>query len=246
MINDGVNNVPDNTIVAITEDFAEGFTVDRIPSIIGIPPKKREWFTPHFYRCLPLVLGNSYGFIIKSEFAFYVEWNGGPKESDVKITPTTDPEGKFPLLESRFGHGTFTLGLPFSLRTPPGINLLTINPPNIPIPNISVMTGVLETDNLRRNFGITLKLQIPNISTHFPVGIPIAAVLPIPRYVGDAYSLKIGEELFSDEILQEERDSCKKEIEARENEDLTLPNQVNRRYFQGKDIFGNEFKDHQN
>jgi hypothetical protein len=246
MINDGINDVPENTLVVITEDFAKGFSVDRVPLILSPSPKKRDWFTPHFYRCLPLVTGNSYGFIIKSEYSFSVEWNGGPNESDVVVTPTSEHRDKYPIIETKFGHGTFTLGIPFSLRTPPGINLMTINPPNIPIPNVSVMTGVIETDNLRRNFGVSIKLQMPNISVHFPAGIPLAALLPIPRYVGDAYKIAIAEEIFSDEIIKEERESCKAEIEARVTVDPSLPNRVNRRYFKGVDFYGNEFPDHQN
>ena len=78
MINQG-NNVPNNTIAVFTDPFVvnlESKERDRLFNVIEKSPKKRDWFTPHFYKCLPLTIGNQYGFVIKSEFDFSFVWNG--------------------------------------------------------------------------------------------------------------------------------------------------------------------------
>jgi hypothetical protein len=46
---------------------------------------KRDWFVKHAYFCLPLVMGNQHGFILKSIHDIEVTWNGGEAPSDVVI-----------------------------------------------------------------------------------------------------------------------------------------------------------------
>ena len=250
MINQG-NNVPDKTIAVFTDDFNTSWQHNdkkRLFNIIDKPPKKRDWFTPHFYRCLPLTIGNQYGFIIKSEFDFSFIWDGGLSNESIKFffTETGDLlNSKYPRIESHFGSGIITINPPFTLRTPPGVNLMTINPPNYIIPNITVMTGVVETDNLRRNFTFNLKIQIPNVQINVPAGAPIAGFIPIPRYYADSFELKYAEDIFDDLVIDEETESLKNEDTQRRDVDPTLPNGVDRFYFQGQDVYGNKFTDHQ-
>jgi hypothetical protein len=245
MINDGVHDVPDKTIAVIIDDFAAGFTYDRVPNIVNPCPRKREWFTPNFYRCLPLTIGNQYGFYITSEFGFSATWNGGNDPKDIILEVEGETRGLHPEILTHFGSGILTLGPPFTLRTPPGVNLMTINPPNMPIPNVTVMTGVIETDNLRRNFSFNLKLQIPNIKVHFPAGVPLAGFIPIPRYFADQFELKNATELFPEEVILEEQKATTDAIQYRFDVEFKTPKRVGRHYFNGKDVYGNEFPDHQ-
>jgi hypothetical protein len=247
MINQG-NNVPDKTIAVFTDGvhtFLQHNDKKRLFNIIDKSPKKRDWFTPHFYRCLPLTIGNQYGFIIKSEFDFSFIWDGGDSPESVAFFLNEDTNEKHPRIETHFGSGIITINPPFTLRTPPGVNLMTINPPNYIIPNITVMTGVVETDNLRRNFTFNLKIQIPHIKVTIPAGTPLAAIIPIPRYYADEFELKHAEDIFDEKTINEEMqadidtDIYRKEIET------TLPNNVGKHYMQGKDVYGNKFPDHQ-
>jgi hypothetical protein len=250
MINQG-NNVPDKTIAVFPDPWKTDVGItkkDRFKNIIDRPPKKREWFTSNFYRCLPLTIGNQYGFIIKSEFDFGFIWDGGDDANAIQFIFNESPEvldKKHPRIESHFGSGIITINAPFTLRTPPGVNLITINPPNYVIPNITVMTGVIETDQLRRNFTFNLKIQMPNIQVNIPAGTPLAAFMPIPRYYADSFELKFAEEIFNQDLIDEENqanndiDLYRKEIEP------TLPNGVGRLYSKGEDIYGNKFLDHQ-
>jgi hypothetical protein len=250
MINDGINDVPDKTITIFSNPRVDdpALTQERILDMVKRPDKKRDWFSPHFYKCLPLTIGNQYGFTLSSEFDFTFEWDGGDSHESIFFQfdeNKGDLNKLYPRVESHFGHGIITLNAPFFLRTPPGVNLMTINPPNYVIPNVTVMTGVIETDNLRRSFTFNLKIQIPNIKTTIPAGYPLAAFMPIPRYYSDKFNLDFAENLFTKEIVDEE---CKAEDDSadyRENVEPTLKNGVGRHYMQGKDVYGNTFKDHQ-
>ena len=248
MINDGINNVPDKTIAIFTSPntFDRELTQKRILDIVKKPDKKRDWFHPHFYKCLPLTIGNQYGFTVSSEFDIGFEWNGGDKIEDTKLY-INDEVSIFdhPKISSHFGHGIVTVNPPYFLRTPPGVNLITMNPPNYIIPNVTVMTGVVETDNLRRNFTFNLKIQIPNIRTTIPAGFPLAAFMPIPRYYCDEFNLDFAENIFSKEIVDEEIKADRDANKHREEIEPNLKNGVGKHYMQGKDVYGNIFKDHQ-
>lgn len=248
MINQG-NNVPDKTIaVFVNKKYTSSLNKDRLTNILDKSPKKRDWFTSHFYRCLPLTIGNTYGFIIKSEFDFSAVWNGGlePKDTIIKFEKEVSLlEGAFPKISTHFGSGIITIDPPFALRTPPGINLMTINPPNYVIPNVTVMTGVVETDNLRRNFTFNLKLQISNIEVMFPKGTPLAAFIPVPRYFSDSFEIKLANEIFSSETIREELEAEEYAFEKRNGIELLNKSKVGRDYLKGVDSYGNPFPDHQ-
>ena len=251
MINDGMNDVPDKTIVVFRTTDTNNNTIskDRFSNLIRKPSKKRDWFNPHFYRCLPLTIGNQYGFTICLEFDIAFEWNGGDDPNDITLffdeSVNDNDKLMYPNIRTHFGSGILTINPPFFLRTQPGINLMTINPPNSVIPNITVMTGVVETDNLRRNFTFNLKIQMPGIRVNIPAGTPLAGFIPIPRYFADEFKMNFAEDLFDQEVVEEE---LKADIDAgtyRTEVEPKLKNNVGRHYFIGTDIYGNSFKDHQ-
>jgi hypothetical protein len=250
MINQGIN-VPDKTIAIFTDSFESDMATkerDRFDNLISKPDKKRDWFDKSFYRCLPLIIGNQQGFVIKSEFDFAFTWNGYSDVNSISFDffeKTEDLEKKGPRIETHFGHGIITIRPPFTLRTPPGVNLMTINPPNFIIPNITVMTGVVETDNLRRGFAFNLKIQIPNIKVFIPAGTPLAAFIPVPRYFTDSFELKFAEDIFSEEIINEEIQALRDVNIFRDFVEPTLPSGSGRQYFRGEDVYGNKFPDHQ-
>jgi hypothetical protein len=247
MINQGIN-VPDKTIAIFTDPYKTLFhstEKNRLNNIIEKSPKKRDWFTPHFYRCLPLLIGNQYGFIIKSEFDFSFVWDGREENDSIKFEFGINSENQFPVISSHFGSGIITINPPFILRTPPGVNLMTISPPNFIIPNVTVMTGVVETDHIRSNFTFNLKVQIPNIKVDVKAGTPLAAFIPIPRYYADSFELKHAEDIFSQEIIDEELQANLDAFTFRSGPEKELPNSVGRLYFRGEDIYKNKFPDHQ-
>lgn len=236
--------VPNNTISIIVSE-SDKKVYSNINNIIEKPDKKRDWFTSHFYRCLPLTIGNQYGFILKTEYPFAFEWDGGEDPESTKLYFPKNIDNFYPRVETHFGHGIITINPPFTLRTPPGINLITINPPNYIIPNITFMTGVIETDNLRRNFSFNLKIQMPNILTEIPAGSPVGAFIPIPRYFADSFSLNFAKDIFDEDSYNSEIQAINDASEYRKNVEPNLPGNVGRHYLLGTDVYGNKFLDHQ-
>jgi hypothetical protein len=248
MLNDGINDVPEKTLVIIADDLNYSFDPESIKELIDKPERKRDWFRDDFYQCLPLAIGNQYGIILKSQYDVAFEWDGGEGVDSVKIIyPETGQYDRTlsPNFTSWFGRGTVTVDFPFSFKTPPGVNLMSINPPNYILPNLQVMTGVVETDNIRRNFTITLKLQMPGVGTYIPKGYPFAALLPIPRYFGDKFDIKLAEEVFSEDLVVEEIQTKYDEFTKKWELDVKSEAGIGREYYNGLDVYGNKFKDHQ-
>lgn len=246
-INNLNNEVPENTIVinplVLERPFYENLD-DVIISLKGEP--KRDWFNSHFYYCLPLVIGNQYGFAIKSLYDFTAVWSGEEHNNSVKIE-FSDGNNQNPLqiINSHFGSGIITVQHLFSLRTPPDINLMTIQPPNYFIPNLMSMTGVVETDNIRRDFTFNLKITAVHKKISVKKGDILAAFIPIKRYFVDSFELKMADEIFDQETLNNEYLNVQEFGRQRNNEDKNYPHEAGRKYFNGEHAFGEKFVDHQ-
>lgn len=238
------NNTPDNNIVIFRHE--QGWVPkDSLEDIIKRPPKTRDWFSPNFYRCLPLTIGNLYGFTIHSAFSFNAMWNGGNEEESISFTyfePEEERRLKFPLVKSHFGHGIISVVTPFHLKTPKGVNLMTINPTNYVIPNITVMTGVIESDNIQRDFTLNLRIQEPNRIISIKKGDPLTTVIPIPRYYQDNFVLKVAEEVFEESVVNDEVETAHNHHLSRH---FTEQEKAGRHYLTGQNIYGETFPDHQ-
>jgi hypothetical protein len=208
---------------------------------------KRDWFTPHFYKCLPLSIGNMQGFVFSLPYTISVFWNGGSRPSDIVIDIhdnfKTYEDYDFILPVSEFGNGIFTIHFPVTLKTPPGINLMTIAPPNYPLPGLSPMTGVVESDNLRFSFTLNIKIDFPNMTLTIPANTPLIGLLPIPRYFCDSFELKNAYNIFDKNIVEKELDVVYRNSELRESNNNK--GSADGLYYSGQDVDGNKFKDHQ-
>lgn len=261
MINQG-RNVPDNTIAVFIDKTISLSTKDSVHRIIPPkeistfeeisqqlvkPPKKRSWFTPHFYRCLPLSIANQYGFVLSLPYDIELTWDG--TEPIHGVTIKGDQSESFFKVVSLFGNGIVTIITPYFLRTPPGVNLMTINPPNYVLPNITVMNGVIETDNIRGPFTLNIKLQMPGITTTLRKGMPISGILPIPRYFADGFELKDAADIFTQEEIDEENKANDDHSDLRLWSNIEAEKYNNykpdRQYMRGIDVYGNKFPDHQ-
>src|SRR5579863_8910000 len=88
-------------------------------------PTTRNWMHEtdgrFAYRCLPLIMANTSGWLIQNPFEFSLSWNGGSKKEDIKIKFANDrPDNR---IASHFGSGVLTFSLPYLFRTPKNINL---------------------------------------------------------------------------------------------------------------------------
>lgn len=243
-INDTEHPVPDNTILIVTENDLYNASVNQVMhSLRG--EIKRDWFVKHAYYCLPLTIGNQYGFVIKSLFDFTAVWNGGSAPSDVQVKVISNEFDGHQIISSHFGMGTITVQNRFHFRTPLGVNLLTMNPPNYFIPNLQNMTGVIEADNLRRDFTFNLRITSPNVEVKVNRGDWLAAIIPVPRFTVENYEIKLAHEVIDFQTIENERTAGKNFGKERVNLDPQKPNGNGRRYANGIDIYNNPFYKHQ-
>lgn len=241
-INDPGYEVPENTLLIYTGlSKTKEFADEVIVPLSG--HDKRGWFTPHFYYCLPLIIGNQYGYGVKSMYGFNVTMpsDGSPLlfefdkgYDEVKQT-----------INEHFGSGIVTVTNKFLLRTPPGINIMTIQPPNYFIPGLNAMTGVVEADNIRMSFTFNIKVTLYDTKIRVNKGDLLAAFIPIPRYTVENYKVEYAHNIFNDEILKTEDKELRKFTRLRENVDKKKPHGAGRLYFKGKHPLGSKFKDHQ-
>jgi hypothetical protein len=244
-INEDDNVVPKNTIVIVCGTNDPNYINEKHKEIIEDfrENPKRERFQHHHYYCLPLVIGNQYGFGIKSLYDFTAIWNGedGPNSIDITIK---NKHGDPQIISSHFGHGIITVSNYFSLRTEPGMNLMVMPPPNYFIPNLVSMTAVVEADNIRRDFTFNLQIVEPNKKVIVKKGDVLAAFMPIQRYFIDNFSIKPVGEIFNNQTIQKEIKDMSELGRQRDKEDPPGP-PFGRKYFKGIHAFGEKFKDHQ-
>ncbi len=238
-INDMDNRIPDDTIAVITEhdEYNKDYVDSIVESLRG--NIKRDWFIPHTYQCPPLTLANQMGFLIKSISDFRVKWTGGYEMEDVIVENDNPTDNQF--VVTHFGMGVFTIQNRFTFRTPPGVNLMLINPPNMFKDGIHQMTTILETDNLRRDFTYNMRITRPNIWIEFKVGDPIGCIIPTPRGFIDGFNVKMGEDIFDKKMIDNERDIMQEFGEERRTSDPHKPKGNGRRYYKGEDVRDNKF-----
>jgi hypothetical protein len=239
-INDDDNLIPDNTIVIVPK---LGVNKDDINKIIKTlqGEKQRAWFSEAAYFCLPMVIANQYGFIIQSTSDITINWDGkkpltfqesNPSRNGIHVSNSPQPN-------------VINFRLPFVLRTPPLVNLMIVAPPNFILPTgLTVLNGVVETDNLQFDFTMNLMINEPS-EIVIPKGTPISALLPIPRGYADNFALKHADELYDKKIINFEQLSHAQWEHIRDTVDKShyaKTGQRGRRYFKGIDAWNNPFK----
>lgn len=241
-INDPGYEVPDNLILVVPHSTTnDGFWKEIIVPLKGKP--KRDWFNQHFYFCLPLTIGNQYGFAIQSVRDFTLFWKGGASEVEITFLNSDNEDKQY--ITNGFQNGVVTVQNSFALKTAPGINLMTIQPPNSFVSGCAALTGVIETDNIRRDFTYNFKVTVPNITITVNKGDLIGAFIPIPRYFVDKFEVKFVEDVFDHELRIRESQSAEALGAEREGPDNQKPHKVGRRYFNGENPDETKYKDHQ-
>lgn len=244
-INQDGNDVPKDSIVILPHHDSHSNNGDYENIIVDFRSNpKRDWFNSHFYYCLPIGIGNQYGFGIKSMYDVKLNWNGGQDQDSLTIEIENDGSEQ-QRLASQFGSGILTVQNNFMFRTEPGMNLMTFPPPNHFIPGIVSMTAVIETDNLRRDFTFNVKVTEPNRDFYIKKGDILSAFIPIPRYFIDKFSLEPASKIFSKRTIEKERNETNIFNEQRLGEDMNKPHESGRKYFHGLHADSSPYPDHQ-
>lgn len=260
-INENIK-IPENTILYYPTDLKKceqmGWKIDDVfETLIG--KQKRDYFPESAYLCLPLTIANQYGFVVKAALDFEIFWPGGdmPVQINTYNKQEINTRGHLQALYNNFQYGIMSVVTAFVLRTPPGINLITMQPPNHFIPGVHVMSGVVETDNLRGQFTFNLKVTNPGQIIKIKKGEWLSAFIPIPRYSVEKYSMENFSEYFDEESYRLEKASIDKLDYERNGGDVLKNTKrgvdpknpillaAGRRYFKGLFPNDKEFPDHQ-
>jgi hypothetical protein len=156
-----------------------------------------------------------------------------------------EPVLQHQIVSSRFGMGTVTIQNRWTFRTPPGINLMTVSPPNYYLDGITHLTAAVETDNLRRDFTFNLKITRRDFEIFIPAGTPIGCVLPYPRHFVDRFRVVNAADVLDRDVIETERQTARLFGREREVDDPKKPHGIGGRYWRGEDVYGNKFADHQ-
>lgn len=214
-------------------------------------PADRDWMDQthqrYAYRCLPLVIANQAGWIIRNPIDFSVRWNGGNQLDDLKLRfPRGVPENR---IRSHFGHGILTFTVPYLFRTPQGINLWVKGPANCIKDGIQPLEGVVETDWSDATFTMNWKVTRKNHTIRFERGEPICMLVPLPRGLAESLEpvrqpLESDREQFSRyEQWRESRHAFNENL--RQQDAATVQRGWQRDYMLGMDGEGHAFGEHQ-
>lgn len=243
-INEPGHEVPENTILVVPHSLDDDGSYKEI--LHSLKNKiKRDWFSEHFYYCLPINIGNQYGFVIKSTRNFSMTWDGSNKNPNDIVFEFEDDNNEKQTIESGFSEGIVTIMNKFSLKTPPGINIMTIQPPNMFIPGCIAMTGVVETDQIRRDFSFNIKITIPNYKINVKRGDVLGAFIPISRGFVDSFKIDLVTNIFDKSYHELELLDLNELNRQRVNEDLNKVHKSGRKYFNGIHAFGKKYFSHQ-
>jgi len=220
------------------------------PKIIPAGPE-RGWMdaTPggYAYRCLPLNIANSHGWLILNPAAFVAQWDGTDAKDSVKIQAITGDATPLSA-SSHFGSGVLTITVPALFRTEPGYDLMVTGPINMPKDGIAALTGIVETDWSPSTFTMNWKFTRPHHVARFDRDEPICMIFPIPRGLVE----QTEPEIRSIDTAPEVKQAYEQWAESRRNfnAELMVPGSPAQKqkwqkdYFQGAPGFGNVPADH--
>jgi hypothetical protein len=213
-------------------------------------PIGREWMDNahlrHPYRCLPLVIANQCGWVLRCTSSFRAYWYGGAAKEDVELRFDGPVDNK---IVTHFGNGIITFTVPFLFRTPPGINLWVKGPSNYLKDGIQPLEGVVEADWIASTFTMNWKITRVCEWVKFSQGEPFCMLVPVPRGLAENLVPR-RQQLDTNPELQKQY----KAWEASRRgflEDLSErdPDAIKRGwqkdYFQGRTPDGKEFSSHQ-
>lgn len=145
---------------------------------------KRDWMdaTPQkfAYRCLPLVMANQSGWVVRCPIGFKASWNGGIDLDTLKLEFQDGPATAKTQVASNFGMGIITFRLPWVFRTPKGIGIWVRGPSNHWMDSLSPLEGLVETDWSPSSFTMNWKITKRNSPIWFKKGDPICHLVPFP------------------------------------------------------------------
>jgi len=145
---------------------------------------RREWMNntvyEYSYRCLPLQIANSNGWVMECPSDIIISWDGGDHKSCLNIHYAIED---WHFAASSFGYGIVTLHSGYLFKTPdeePRYDMMIQGIPNYWYDFMVPLTGVVETSWLDSTFTMNWKLLRPGFF-EIKAGQPLIFVTPVPH-----------------------------------------------------------------
>jgi len=208
---------------------------------------EREWMdqTPNrfAYRCLPLVMANQAGWIVRCPIGFRARWVAGDDyRKSVEIHFDADAPRWTRWISSHFGSGVLTFALPWLFRTPRPMLLRVSGLPNFWKEGAIGLEGLVETYWSPYTFTMNWKLTRPGIWTRFNLGDPICFLQPSDPAAAEGLEPRIRALAENPELKAEFEAWNKARTEFIHDPNRGTSWQKN--YFQGKTMAGAEEGEH--
>ena len=167
-------------------------------------PMKRAWMNnvvgTNAYQCVPLNIANQSGWVVLNPAEFCATWDGGPTNDSLQVHYHEDPKINYAM--SHLHNGTLTIVPDFVIRTPEGISTLIRGVPNHPVPHITPLEAMVETDWLPFTFTYNFKFNLPG-EVIFRKNDPLFSFFPIKRAEIENYTVTM-KPISSDKDFSEE------------------------------------------
>lgn len=199
------------------------------------------------YRCLPLNIANSHGWMILNPVAFTATWSGGATTDSLSVQGW-DADAPC-LARSHFGAGILTFSINALFRTEPGYNLMVVGPINSPKDAIQPLHGIVETDWAPFTFTMNWKFTRKGKPISFERGEPFCMLFPVKRGLLEEVEPEFRKLEEDPDIQQKYRAFA--ESRARFHQDLRVPGSSaelqgwQKDYFRGLSELASAPNDHQ-
>ncbi|MFP5317451.1 MAG: DUF6065 family protein [Acidimicrobiia bacterium] len=130
-------------------------------------------------RCLPLVMANQAGWVVRLPFGLHVTWSGSAAPGSMDIRQLGPEHPARSIVSDHFGWGVLTFNIPFVFRTRAGTGLLVRGAPNFWVKGAHPLEGLVETDWATVTFTMNWKVLDPGRLVEFREGDPICFLQPI-------------------------------------------------------------------
>ncbi len=138
------------------------------------------------YKCLPIVMANQAGWVVRIPGGVRATWKGGDGMGEMKIQVVGGPDHFKNQVVGTFGHGIISFTLPWLFRTPEGVGLLVRGVPNTWRAGAVPLEGVVETDWATQAFTMNWRVTTPNKPVVFRAGDPICMLAPFPMDLAES------------------------------------------------------------
>lgn len=169
-----------------------------------VPLKKnRVWMDKtddNAYRCIPLNVANTYGWMVLSPVDFSAEWNGNNDKNDIRVDIDENYDRK--LVSSEFGHGILSIVPDFIIKTPPGFSTYVRGVPNQISKNLQPFDAVVETDWLPFTFTFNFKFTAPG-KLSIKKDQPLFTFFPVERGFIESFDTVVSNIKDNKELLKD-------------------------------------------